>query len=172
MFRVNMKYVLFRWQIWRMRGMPILTKKRCKQQFSIDTNSLEDYLCLFFSFMMTFHVMDNDCHTKLTAQSCNTTMTQNRKCENTKSKSARLLLTTCNSSFVIIEPRECVNSFSYILFLLTINRSKLCFVFCDALLLKRLSCKPLSGSLNLSKQKYTIVRKHMFFFLFFTLRLF
>ena len=118
--------------------MPILTKKRCKQQFSIDTNSLEDYLCLFFSFMMTFHVMDNDCHTKLTAQSCNTTMTQNRKCENTKSKSARLLLTTCNSSFVIIEPRECVNSFSYILFLLTINRSKLCFVFCDALF--RLHC--------------------------------
>ena len=30
------------------------------------------------------------------AQSCNTTMTQNRKCENAKSKSARLLLTTCN----------------------------------------------------------------------------
>ena len=131
-------------------------------------HKLTQRLLVFVFFMMTFHVMNNDCHTRPTAQSCNTTMTQNRKCENTKSKCARLLLTTCNSTFVTTEPRECVNSFSYILFLLTINRSKL--FFCDALLLKRLSCKPLSGSLDLCKQKYTIIRKHMFFFLFFILR--
>ena len=79
-------------------------------------------LVFVFFFMMTFHVMDNDCHTKLTAQSCNTTMTQNRKCENTKSKSARLLLTTCNCKCY-----SCDHRITWVRLLLITRLEQICF---------------------------------------------